>query len=76
MTTDIAAARELLTWQPIETAPPYMDGNNEALLGQADAFGRWVKVTIWNPTWTRDAMKARGVTHWTPLPPPPQEPTP
>ena len=69
----LAALRvaEPLAWRPIGEAPLWV-GDNEALIGQLNSEGRWVKLTIWDAAWSRDASIHRGATHWRPLPAPPQ----
>lgn len=58
-------------WLPIDTAPKWVNGSSEALLGQRNSDGRWVKVSVWNPGWDRDHSRDRGATHWCRLAPPP-----
>lgn len=65
---EVAALRQ---WQPIDTAPLWINDSNQALLGQLNSEGRWVKVSLWEPTWDRASVTHRGATHWLRLPEPP-----
>lgn len=58
-------------WRLIETAPPWFNDDYQALVGQLNTEGRWVKVELWMPAWNRDGMINRGATHWLRLPEPP-----
>lgn len=58
-------------WLPIDTAPHWIAGNTEALLGQRNSEGRWVKISLWDPSWDRKAVQHRGATHWCRVAPPP-----
>lgn len=57
-------------WQLIETAPNWVGDDTEALVGQLNSEGRWVKVSLWMATWAKSNMIHRGATHWMRLPKP------
>ena len=53
-------------WLPLTDAPKWVLVN-DALVGQwIPGAGRWKKVSIWEPEWTRDDCIRRGATHWWP----------
>lgn len=55
-----------VAWLPLATTSPMWVYGRDALIGEyVERFG-WKKVTIWEPTWTRDDCIARGATHWWP----------
>lgn len=58
-------------WLPIETAPVWVNNSHEALLGQRNSEGRWVKISAWEPSWSRDSAHTSGATHWCRIAPPP-----
>ena len=67
-----------MQWQPIETAPK--DGTVIILFdGKSVWAGRWIGhsyypwVAIDNHIYGPRGLKAKDVTHWMPLPPPPTD---
>ena len=52
-------------WKLIDDAPQWVNGL-DALIGQYVPHWGWKKVSIWEPSWTRDDCISRGATHWMP----------
>lgn len=80
-TAALRALREagfwIARWEPIETAPT--DGTRVVAVEGITVEAMWWANDVWATGWVNEINRSDtyiyNPTHWTPLPPPPQEPT-
>jgi hypothetical protein len=54
-------------WMPLVLAPKYVNNNQLAIIGFYKE-GRWDRVSLWEPGWSRGEVMRRGATHWMRVP--------